>query len=79
MWQPNCTEFREGYFLKKLAMTGLLFLYFRLFNTVDSNKIANDLFELQISGVRSDRSRNHCSRLTYSLLRHDLGLFYYFW
>ena len=47
MWQPNCTEFREANFLKKLAITGLLFLYFRLFNTVDSNKIANDLFELQ--------------------------------
>ena len=61
-------------FFKKMAITGLLFLYFRLFNTVDSNKVANDLFELQISGVRSDRSRNHCSRLTYSLLRHDRGL-----
>ena len=57
-----------------------LFLYFRLFNTVDSKQINVQYnswpmtgFELQTSGVRSDRSTNSATTtaLTTSILHNE--------
>ena len=51
---------QNDFFLKKWAIPGLFFLYFRLFNTVDNVFMNKFLpmtgFELRTSAVRSDRS-----------------------
>ena len=63
--EPSGRSYKIVYFIK-WAILGLFLFYFHLFNTVDSKQVNKCSifilpmtgFELQISGIGSDRSTN---------------------
>ena len=67
-------------FLKKWAIPGLFFIYFRLFNTVDNKQMFNKILpmtgvEPRTSGIGSDRSTNWAATTS----QQGLNLWPIFW